>query len=136
MKVYVASKFENKEEVRKVQQLLIDRGHTITHDWTREDATGMTGGEFMRYMRDAAYGDVDGVRNADAIVLLNTVPGFGSMVELGMAIAWGKKIYVFSKETRDCIFFYLDNVQCFKFMDNLLDAVDIDDKESQRNCST
>ncbi|KKM08289.1 hypothetical protein LCGC14_1725420, partial [marine sediment metagenome] len=37
MRIYVAGKFQEKTAVRRVQAILRGAGHTITHDWTREE---------------------------------------------------------------------------------------------------
>ena len=34
MKFYVAGKWEEREEIRKIHKALQDKGHTITIDWT------------------------------------------------------------------------------------------------------
>ena len=37
MRIYVAGKWQEKPQVRAVQEALIAAGHTITHDWTAHD---------------------------------------------------------------------------------------------------
>lgn len=111
MKVYVASKFENKTEVRKAMELLKKDGHTITFDWTIHDDTGMTGQTREDYLLMSAMHDMGGVRTADAVFLI-CYPGMkGAMVEVGMAIALGLPVVVVKREIWENVFFHLPN--CF-----------------------
>lgn len=114
MKVYVAAKFENKEEARAAQALLREAGHTITHDWTGEDATGITGAALREYLTTAAAGDVRGVLDADAILLIHDDRGQGLYIEFGMALACvsGPIVVVrgLSNAARIPIFYYLPGI--------------------------
>ena len=47
MKVYVASRFKNYEEVRKVIDKVEAAGHTITFDWTRTSEFDPDTGELL-----------------------------------------------------------------------------------------
>lgn len=107
MWVYVAGKFEHKAAVRAIQASVQDRGHTITHDWTQEDLGSRTGLAAHSYLRECAKADVEGVINADVIILLNNPNGFGLMVELGVAIAKNIPVIVVAPELRDTPFFHL-----------------------------
>lgn len=95
MNVYVASSVKNKEEVRVVQQLLRDAGHTISHDWTQVD------GEAIRMLGGAAKtaalikcqdDDRRGIHEADAVVVLNHPASCATHAELGFALAWDKVV--------------------------------------------
>jgi len=48
--------------------------------------------------------DMNDVRNSDGIfaVVNGTPPDEGVMIELGMAIAWGKKVFLFRDDFRKC----------------------------------
>ena len=94
MRIYVASKFENTRAVRDVYEVLKEDGHVITHDWTGENADGLTGDAKEAYLQGCADKDVEGVLSADAFVLLNHVNMAGGFTELGMALAAGKFIVV------------------------------------------
>lgn len=95
MKVYVAAKFEEKERTRQMQKRLRDIGCVITHDWTTEDAEGLSPEQVGPYMRQCAINDFNGVLEADAI-------GYGSR-------SWAT-VLVVDHEVRDNIFFHLPNV--------------------------
>ena len=92
MKFYVAGKFEDKERVRLAQRCIEDAGHEISHDWTMAAALGG---------QAEAEDDMAGVREADALLFVNVDPDLlyaGSLVEIGMALAWGKPVYFLNTE--------------------------------------
>lgn len=94
MNIYVAGKFEAKEEVRRVQNLLIDGGHTISSDWTQESTEGLEGEALQAYLAECAVKAVNGVLECDVMVLLTHELGKGMYTELGLAIAYGRVVYV------------------------------------------
>lgn len=126
MNGYVASKFENKEEVRRVQKLLREAGHSITHDWTVEDATGLTGEVLEAYLRRCAEKDLAGVENCDFLFLLNYLHCAGSYTEFGMALALRRLVVVVDgrdpTKSRN-IFFHLPNVYHFTSVEAAVDFV-------------
>jgi hypothetical protein len=99
MKVYVASKFENKERVREIMYLLQQVGHTITYDWTRCEVNN----------REQAILDLRGVADCDVFVGIfeEDVTYKGALVELGAALSVGKPVYILgdAPTIRTCIFF-------------------------------
>jgi hypothetical protein len=86
MLIYVASKFENSKSVREAHAALREDGHTITHDWTSENATGKTGEELEYYLEDCARKDLHGVIEANGMLLLNHQLMAGGFSEFGMAL--------------------------------------------------
>jgi len=87
MKFYVAGKFEDKERVRLAQRCIVAAGHEITHDWTMAQSVGG---------RAEAIDDMEGVRDADALLFVNVDPDLlyaASLVEVGMALALDKPVY-------------------------------------------
>src|SRR6187549_366325 len=97
MKVFVSGQITDLENVREVQEKLKAVGHTITHDWTRNET-----GEKMLSSDEAKLADVQetgrraqldiqGVVDADAYVICtdNVSPesGKGMYAELGAALA-------------------------------------------------
>lgn len=89
MKIYVAGKWQEKEQVRQLQQGLRDRGHTITYDWTQQEEEGAV-------LHCCALNDASGVIEADSLVarLVNPLPYRGALAEIGMAIGLGKRVYI------------------------------------------
>ncbi|MGI6665127.1 MAG: nucleoside 2-deoxyribosyltransferase [Christensenellaceae bacterium] len=90
MKFYIASKLKNHKQVQYLAQKLKAAGWHQTFDWTNYlSAKPMDERSFM----SLGQKEVDGVKNADVVIVL-TPQGRGTHVELGMAIALGKIIYL------------------------------------------
>lgn len=94
MRVYVASKFENQNAVKKAMHMLRQQGHFVTHDWTVENADGLEGTVRDDYLAHCAQKDVDGVQTAEAILLLHQPNMRGAYIELGIALGRGKRVFV------------------------------------------
>lgn len=87
MKIYVSAKFDDKERVKKVYDLLQQAGHTITHEWIHNKAA-FPFSEHAVFTTRCAVEDIQGVLDADVFILLsNAQPSMGSSAELGAAIA-------------------------------------------------
>lgn len=120
MRIYVASKFENKDEVRRAMKLLQDEGYSITHDWTGEDFKDRTGTDLVNYARFCAWKDRRGVENADALLLINHPACKGTLVEMGIAIANNKPIVIVGRDVAENIFFNLSNCLHVKTVEEAL----------------
>lgn len=106
-RVYVASAFGNREEVRHAQKQLIEIGYVISHDWTNESSAGKTGQELEDYLDRCGSSDVMGVYDADLVFLAHHTEARGACTELGLAVAWGKPIIVAYFHRHSNIFFHL-----------------------------
>lgn len=125
MRIYVAGKFEEKARVRDVMSRLQAAGHEITHDWTNEDASSYAGDALNQYLGECADLSYYGVMAADAVLVLDHPRGRGTLVELGLALAWGKAVFlVENPENVPCVFFHLDGVSRYGGIDQALAAVE------------
>ena len=108
MKIYVATKWENRQRARIVMADLKDLGHTITWDWTNDAGDGVMN------QRKQAINDYNGVIDADAVVLIleNDYPYEGTLVELGIALGAGKPVFILGEApvTKRCVFIQHPNV--------------------------
>ena len=86
MNVYVATKWENRDEAARVMKDLQDLGHVITCDWTTVDQESQA----------QAAADMAGVLFAEAVIVLaeQDWPFKGTYVEMGMALAAGTQVYI------------------------------------------
>lgn len=123
MRVYVASKFENVDEVHEAQEKLQAQGHIITHDWTHERPGDRTGLELEEYLTDCAIKDMYGVKSADVVLVINCLGGKGMFVEMGMGIAWEKPIFVVFPDRLNNIFTHLTGVETHPTIDSAVDAI-------------
>lgn len=117
MKIYVASKFEERQLVRRVQNALILMGHEITLDWT--DHKYEDGGYPDEYSQD----DVDGVKRADLYVgiFVNEHQYMGSLVEMGIALGCSIPVDIIGHEIDRCIFVHHPFVRTFDKVDDFVD---------------
>ncbi len=90
MKIYVASSLFNRQNVKAVMNKIIESGHQITYDWTAHGKVERSQKELMQEICDA---EVKGVKECDALLLLSP-SRTGSHVELGIAIALDKPIFL------------------------------------------
>lgn len=106
MKYYVASKYENKEDVREVMYAIVEHGHSITEDWTHSTETD---GEKV------ALADKKGVEECDVFVgLFNINANYkGAYIEFGMAIALGKEIVIIGEHADRSTFIHLPGIKKF-----------------------
>lgn len=105
--IYVAAKFEEGPRVREVHERLRNLGFKITHDWTREDPANRKGVELAEFMTSCAIKDYNGVLEADIVLVLNHDRLFGGCTEMGLALAWGRTVYVVEPQIRENIFYNL-----------------------------
>lgn len=115
MKVYVAGNFRERERIRAVMDELERAGHVITHDWTGEGVTLP-----QRSRQEIAIDDIQGVRDAEALVLVDAERGWGMYVEMGVAVALGLPIVVI-QPLYDQVFYSLPQV---KKVDSSAEAVE------------
>ena len=106
MRIYVAAKWEEKDQARRLMTLLEQHGHTITYDWTQCSVCDA----------EQAQKDRQGVMSADAFVGLfeRDLAYCGAIAEFGMACAREIPCYLIGHaidvERGKCIFTKLPNV--------------------------
>src|SRR5207237_7921708 len=80
---------------RVVRDALKTCGHEISYDWTLHGSVKSTSEERLR---EVATLELDGVSEADFVVVL--LPGGnGTHLELGFAIARGKRVFLHSEDS-------------------------------------
>ena len=90
MKFYVASSFINKEQVRYVSQKLIGFGFSHTYDWTKNNRAST-----LAELEEIGTKEKNAVLASDIVIVL--LPGGkGSHIELGLALAGGKNVFLYS----------------------------------------
>ncbi len=119
MKFYVAGKFQDRKNVRKLMDKIQDLGHAITYDWTidEENAEG--------YPILNTLNDTRGVQICDTYVgrFIKKNRYRGALVEFGIALGLGKRICIIGHEADECIFTNHPSVQHFDNEQDFLDYV-------------
>jgi len=124
MKVYLASSFELKDRVEELCVILEQNGHEITMKWWHYDYKQIDVPDETWYclekVKQISQRNFEGIKNADALVLVSarTPRTFnGANIELGYAIALGKKCYSLGKLQRSAM--YVPIFQCMDTEDLL-----------------
>lgn len=123
MKFYIASRFTNQELVKKLSCHLTKFGHEQTYDWTQNIRA-----ESFEDLSAIGQLEKNAVSDCDAFFIL--LPGGkGSHIELGLALAGEKKVYLFSESdvfsdvSASTTFYHLPEVE--RVIGNLEDLVEI-----------
>jgi nucleoside 2-deoxyribosyltransferase len=127
-KFYVASSFRNIVNVRYIARALENMGYVNTYDWTHE-SIGSVSTVTLDDLRSIGQRERDAVIGADVIVIL--LPGGkGTHVELGIAIAQGKRTILHSPEQvinnleSTSTFYHLPELEkCHGTLDDLLSMI-------------
>lgn len=126
MKYYIATKLDNQIAHNNLRDWLALHGHEITFDWTKQGAAWLRG---IDAIREVAELEANGVLDADIVIVL-WPGGRGTHVELGMAIAAGKRVLMFSPieehhtaSPETCAFYHHPLVELVRGEDELIDAL-------------
>lgn len=129
MKFYVAGRFSNKDKVRKINKLLLEKGHQLSGDWTSHEQVKPYDKEPSRSMTYSIE-DMNAIVNCDIFILLiNKEAGIGSSTELGAAIALniksGKpKIYIAGKNISNNMFNFHPSVEVKETIYEVVESLD------------
>ncbi len=96
MKFYIGSGFKNCELVNYYSEILNENGWEHTYNWTDSINSDVTFDDLIRYSEAEQKGIVD----ADVVIILLPA-GRGTHIELGMALALNKKIYLCSADNEE-----------------------------------
>lgn len=127
MNFYISSRLSNAEQVKYVAGRLKGNGWTHTHDWTNFDLTTEDNPDRLRVISEQEF---EGVKAADIVIVISP-QGRGTHIELGMAIALGKSVYVyhiddsyFKCDDNTCAFYWLPQVkQLTGEIDNAIEVI-------------
>lgn len=96
---YIATTVSNWKNHNVVRDTLVAAGHQITYDWTVNVNEGDLRGQPIERIREVAYGEAEGIRDADFMVTL--LPGgYGTHAEIGMAFILQKPVLIHAFEPR------------------------------------
>ena len=113
MKFYIASKLENHEQVQSLAKQLKNLGWEHTYDWTIHGSIKETDVETLK---SVGQEELNGVKSADIVIVL-TPQGRGTHVELGIAVALNKTVYIYHID--DTYFKCDDNTSAFYWIPNV-----------------
>lgn len=112
MNVYVAGRTKNLDEVHAIQEVVMERGHAISHDWTDPDIGEVrdTWTDDPTRARQVATLDFLASTTSDGIILCGYGceeggGGLGCFIEAGLAMASGVPMIVLGP-IRESVFWY------------------------------
>ena len=110
MKIFVSGKFEDRLNIRYLQDELRKMGHTITEDWTYHEYSD------KGYPEEYAISDIRGVIKADIFVgrFVADYNYKGALVEMGTALGQGKLCVVIGHAIDSCIFLHHPLIRQFE----------------------
>lgn len=115
MKFYVGSGMKNWELVNYYAKLLKENGWEQTHDWVKNISDDISKDDMIKY----ASLESQGVADADVVIML--LPGGrGAHIELGMAMALNKKIFLCSTTKEE---FSIENTVAFYELPKIIQLV-------------
>lgn len=120
MKFYVGSGMKNCEDVNKYAIMLKENGWEQTYDWVKNVSDDVSRDDMIKY----ASLEQDGVARADVVIILLPA-GRGAHIELGMAMALNKRIFLCSTMKEE---FNIENTVAFYELSQITQLVgNVDD---------
>lgn len=89
MKIYVAGKFEKKEQILEIYQKLRELGHTISYDWTTHKSIKPYQ-ENQELAQQYSNNELVGITNCDLFIFLSDEKGTTLPMEFGAALILNK----------------------------------------------
>lgn len=128
MKIYIAARFDKKQEVLNLYKRFQELGHEIIADWTLHKLIKPYENN-PETAREYSIEDIDAARNCDILMLMTDEAGTGMYIELGAAISsnleHGKtKIYVIGEHTSRSMFYFHPSVNRRKNIDEVLEEIE------------
>lgn len=106
LKFYISSRVKKRDLTRSLIHQLRSRGHTISFDWT----TYPSAKPYHENKEEAAKGSeamIRGVKSCDVFILfLDLRGGTGMFVELGVALAAKRRVFIIAPRITRPIFFF------------------------------
>ena len=115
MKFYIGSGMKNCEGVRYYANKLKENGWHQTYDWVKNISDDVSIDDMIEYAKLESRGIVD----SDVVIILLPA-GRGAHIELGMAMALNKKIFLCSTTKED---FCIENTVAFYELPNIVKLV-------------
>lgn len=108
MKIYFAGSSRDWRKVRTWIERAKQCGHTVTFDWTKMVETfgrGDPSSTDDEILIGAAVHDMQGVKDADILVLFPDERIYGAMAEMGGALATNTPVWIIGTPQRFSVFF-------------------------------
>lgn len=123
MKVYVAGSTKEVDRVKKVQEVVRNKGWDITFDWTGAEGEIKTKRPWVKGAQ-IARNEIQACQDADLTILLCPVvsTGLGCWIELGATLASGHEVWIVEPQ-KDSVFWEHPDVREFIEESELFEAI-------------
>lgn len=123
--IYIAAPFRDREQMPAIATQLEDAGFHITHKWWLVDDVGHDDEDHITTNAEHATKDIEGVLNADVVLLINTGKSEGKAIEQGVALAAGLPIVAVGKrgEHSSNLFHYLPDYKWVSTLDEAIECL-------------
>jgi nucleoside 2-deoxyribosyltransferase len=126
MKIYLAAPWAHRGDMAGIAAQIEGLGHSLTWKWweTPDIPEGDWGNETK--LREQAKNDLEGVRSADLVVVINSAKSEGKAFEQGVAISHGKPIIIVGKrgEHSQNVFHYLTEYRWVDDVNSMLEVLE------------
>lgn len=128
MKFYVSAKWDLKDRVKEIYELIRERGHEITEDWTIRAFER----DYDKFEKSAEFSERETNAILDSDVLIHFSDGGGRRkhTDLGIALAGNilqgrpSIIYVLGKSTNESQYYFHPSVHRRRTIEEVLDEID------------
>lgn len=124
MKFYIGSGMKNCELVNYYAKILKDNGWEQTYDWVKNVSDDVSLEDMIKYATLESQGIVD----SDIVIILLPA-GRGAHIELGMAMALNKKIFLCSDTKEE---FSIENTVAFYELPNIVRLIGTADENLKK----
>ncbi len=124
MKFYIGSGMKNCELVNYYAKILKDNGWEQTYDWVKNVSDDVSLEDMIKYATLESQGIVD----SDIVIILLPA-GRGAHIELGMAMALNKKVFLCSETKEE---FSIENTVAFYELPNIVRLVGTADENLKK----
>lgn len=116
MKFYIASRTAKKDDVLAIYELIKEKGHEISYDWTSTWTMDRPYEPKAEMIGALAHEEIQGILNSDIFVIISDEKGTGMYIELGAAIAknietGSPKIYTIGEHNNTTVFHFLSCIK-------------------------
>ena len=94
MRVYIASFFDTRARLYPIRAMLREMGYVVTSTWL-DETPSVAEEDMVSYFASCAQRDWEDLRSSDLLIIdtSDETPRGGREVELGLALAWRKKVF-------------------------------------------
>ena len=124
MKFYIGSELKNYKLVNYYAKILKENGLEETYNWVKNIKNDITKKDLEKYAKE----ETQAIVNSDIIIILLPA-GRGTHVELGMALALNKKIFLCSETNEE---FNIKNTVAFYELPNIIKLVGTPDENIKK----